>query len=1458
MSAYDITRFLRQPRKHYVGSRLQQGRLLLDSDYNEGAAAADDDRRRALLDLIGPRGTTDDGFSLGVPLPALPPLPTQTDPLRPGTPLPVEQIELGGALTPVRPVSLRAGSMYLAGERFELEQAEHFALQRDFLQMKPGDVPISDPHSPDIFNAFYYLHAWDQTVSAVEDQEIQEVALGGADTTVRVRRMRRVEALGGPQAVVDSCDDAFLALIASLEADGTATFDRSTGALVSNGRLQIGFSSTPEEVDCADCTPPATSRFLGADNSAIRVLLTSPTTFAWALDNGAPLYRVKVTGLTSTDPNTPIVVEMLTPPADETRWPLENRVVEIIPFSAVLDGDPPAGFEHPHFKKVAERVGAFSRVVTPFDPGTATFTIDPSAGVPDMQKFVHQWDTRHPALHSLDGGVSSDPDVQYYYMRLWHQATSAAGVELPTNQGGQFLDGTDLVAFFPTPGRRGDFWVVAERPGTPERVVPFDLAVAPGGVPPHGPRDLYAPLAILTGASDTVNVAADCRSRISRLTDRGCETLTVGDGLHSFGDFSSIQAAVDALPETGGRISIGRGTFSEQITIQNLQNVVLEGCGDTTVIESPPPVVTSPPTVPLPVIDIIASDGIVVTSLRIHAFEQRAVGISGQLIGGSDRGGVRVSSVSILAGLPGGAEPIAEVNDPTIPLIDIGGAATDVLLQELALEPVVRPAINAVGADRIQIQNVTIAGTSASRVAPVAPMISIGDSCDDVAIREVTVSAAGQVGVSVSGGSADVQLRRLTMVSSSHQVTAPNGRTTQSQTAIDIDGATRVRLEESWITMDASVSENAAVVLHGQEITVSRNHVEALANCFDSPLPRSPLECRDLRVLAWGGIQVRGGSTAVSIEENQILGGVGHGITLGSVIWNASDPSVPSRRQGAGNGQVSTRRDGKLAANGSLPQQFIDAAHNVFVAQDEGALEEIVIAGNRIEQMSGNGISVLSVLGMPDQDALVDVVNVRLERNTILGNLLAPAEDVPLRTDVVPVTGSLVGGGLPVAVLPFGGVVLAIAQGADIRDNVIVGNGTSGVLPTNGIFVLCGEDIRVAGNRISSNGGRAAFESPSSPSSGPQPGVRAGIAILLAGTRDAQTVRDIGVNLAASPVTPLDNSGLALAVIGNSVRHPEGRALHALCAGPAVINGNFFASDGNHGSDTFIDNFSVGDVVYVQNLGEPWEGAIVQSPAPTDVNFPQDALTYLDNAPLTNPFINVPDVGPAPIGRRFFVGLGGGIVFNGNQVVLDWEVLRVPTVGTGAPLAYFPAALLTLDHLTLSDNQFAFRLRGFKIPTSPPVTSPPIAGGGSPPLMVQPVLSQVFAVGATVNASSNRIAEPVTDATLSLITISHFLSLTTFNQTTHQILTSNLGVANGDDGASGFSVVPDAGTSPSSPPAVQMTLNQSELLRMDTNQVMFNTTTQVLNPPNHVGTANLNLLNMFVQRFLELLTRPQS
>src|ERR1044072_4023017 len=63
MANGDITRLLLQPRKHYVGARMQQGRVVLDSDFNEEAALVDEERRRALPDIVGPTGSPDDGFA---------------------------------------------------------------------------------------------------------------------------------------------------------------------------------------------------------------------------------------------------------------------------------------------------------------------------------------------------------------------------------------------------------------------------------------------------------------------------------------------------------------------------------------------------------------------------------------------------------------------------------------------------------------------------------------------------------------------------------------------------------------------------------------------------------------------------------------------------------------------------------------------------------------------------------------------------------------------------------------------------------------------------------------------------------------------------------------------------------------------------------------------------------------------------------------------------------------------------------------------------------------------------------------------------------------------------------------------------------------------------------------------------------------------------------------------------
>src|SRR3954454_694159 len=63
MTHGDITCLLVQPGKHYVGARMQQGRTVLDSDFNEEAAVGDEERRRALADIVGPPGSPYDAFA---------------------------------------------------------------------------------------------------------------------------------------------------------------------------------------------------------------------------------------------------------------------------------------------------------------------------------------------------------------------------------------------------------------------------------------------------------------------------------------------------------------------------------------------------------------------------------------------------------------------------------------------------------------------------------------------------------------------------------------------------------------------------------------------------------------------------------------------------------------------------------------------------------------------------------------------------------------------------------------------------------------------------------------------------------------------------------------------------------------------------------------------------------------------------------------------------------------------------------------------------------------------------------------------------------------------------------------------------------------------------------------------------------------------------------------------------
>ena len=402
--------------------------------------------------------------------------------------------------------------------------------------------------------------------------------------------------------------------------------------------------------------------------------------------------------------------------------------------------------------------------------------------------------------------------------------------------------------------------------------------------------------------------------------------------------------------------------------------------------------------------------------------------------------------------------------------------------------------------------------------------------------------------------------------------------------------------------------------------------------------------------------------------------------------------------------------------------------------------------------MGTNGISVVTVAGLGNPFLLITLINVVIERNTIRNNVIRPSSNVP-DVSALPFPTSTQGSSLTMSMLPFGGIVLATAEFVDVRDNIIVANGiSSGVLAMNGIFVLTGDSLCVENNRIQENGARNLDDVALV-----RPGVRAGIAVMVAGAGAVTTERQLDDVLAAQ--TSLSNSGVALRVCGNTVNQPEGRALHAVGIGPFQIEGNFFASLDNQGGDDLTEQFAIGELIYVQNLGGPFErfelSGFQNVPSSPFTAFPTRAFeTLLDQVPAS---------------PRLYLGGGGQIQFNNNQTVFDWQVVQPPTLG--APLSFFPVVLLTLDHLGMLGNHLALRVEG--VPEGLPLPHP--NGDGDAQAFEQgfafePILSHVMAAGVTINIQLNRMSENVRATYLSLLANADLLNYTAYTQTTHDTL----------------------------------------------------------------------------------------
>ncbi|HWT13952.1 MAG TPA: DUF6519 domain-containing protein [Allosphingosinicella sp.] len=230
----DHSRFTFAPRKRYSGVRMQQGRVQLDSDWNEEGDILRERLRLLALDSFGPVGvpypTTPDAFLIGL---------------------------IGGAPPDL---SIEPGRLYVDGlvaELFDGEPATY------------GTQPfLPDPPALPAGAAVAYLDVWEREVTYIEDPDLLDVALGGVDTATRVQTIWQLR--------VDPVSQAECGM--------------AVGAAPSAGRLTTRAVAPPAPTD--PCILPQVAGYRGLENRLYRVEIheggpLGVARFKWSRDNAS-------------------------------------------------------------------------------------------------------------------------------------------------------------------------------------------------------------------------------------------------------------------------------------------------------------------------------------------------------------------------------------------------------------------------------------------------------------------------------------------------------------------------------------------------------------------------------------------------------------------------------------------------------------------------------------------------------------------------------------------------------------------------------------------------------------------------------------------------------------------------------------------------------------------------------------------------------------------------------------------------------------------------------------------------------------------------------------------------------------------------------------------------------------------------------------------------------------------
>lgn len=529
----DVSRVRFDPFRDFAGVLLQQGRLLLDGDFNEYVTLLDRRLRAETCDLTSFGPDPDRAGVAWVPR---------------ETPDAFQVLASGGALT------IGRGRMYVDGLLAECHGLTPTAF--DPLLAEPSgtaDLPYDQqPYwpAPDPLPGggphLAYLDVWQREVSYVEDPDLVEIAVG-VDTTARVQTAWQVR------------------LLANI---GTATCASHDGAIPgwldvispSAGRLTTDTIDVPPADD--PCKLPPTGGYRGLENQTYRIEIhdggpPATATFKWSRLNASVAIPV-VEMVSST------VLRLATVGKDDVLRISTGDWVEI------LDD---------HYE-LGQRPGVMRKVVVDDAARTMSFTgalpadLQPASAADAAQRHLRarRWD---------QGGIVKDGTGA----QLTDLDTSTTGtIAVPASATTQVVLEAGIVASFSlTAGaggrfRPGDYWIFAAR--TADTSIEKLVASPPLGVHHH-----YARLGTVTFPG----TQSDCRRLWPPLAGSGesCAcTVCVTPQSHATGTLT-LQAAVDQVKAAGGgTVCLEAGTYAlaEPVNADGARSLRIHGSGIATVL----------------------------------------------------------------------------------------------------------------------------------------------------------------------------------------------------------------------------------------------------------------------------------------------------------------------------------------------------------------------------------------------------------------------------------------------------------------------------------------------------------------------------------------------------------------------------------------------------------------------------------------------------------------------------------------------------------------------------------------------------------------------------------------------------------------------------------------------------------------------------------------------------------